>query len=411
MKVLSVLLLCMASAAARGASILVPMDEAQKNHLKAYGIAYHTLSKGIPVDWLLNYRGGSFLFEYSADLESECRVRNVSYEVKPDAEAAGIRNLVSSPSQNMNGVRMERVARIAVYSPKNDLIQDENDAVILALDYAEIPYDLIYDEEVLRGDLARYDWIHLHHEDFTGQVSKGRFRPSAVMEAKNNEMLAARLGFEGVPQLKYKVMTTIHAFCAGGGYLFAMCSGAETFDVALAAGGADIEQSFSDGGSIFLDYAKTLAFENFELLPPDERSFSDINVGRSFWEEETDEYFSLYTFSAKWDVIPTLLTQNHETSIREFRGLTTAFNKALVKPTIDVLAESRSKPEVRYLYGEMGQGHWAYYSGHDPEGYRGGGGRGGRRTTDLSLYPDSPGYRLILNNVLFPSAGKKKRKT
>jgi hypothetical protein len=411
MKVLSVLLLCIASTAARGASILVPMDEAQKNHLKAYGIAYHTLSKGIPVDWLLNYRGGSFLFEYSADLESECRVRNVSYEVKPDAEAAGIRNLVSSPSQNMNGVRMERVARIAVYSPKNDLIQDENDAVILALDYAEIPYDLIYDEEVLRGDLARYDWIHLHHEDFTGQVSKGRFRPSAVMEAKNNEMLAARLGFEGVPQLKYKVMTTIHAFCAGGGYLFAMCSGAETFDVALAAGGADIEQSFSDGGSIFLDYGKTLAFENFELLPPDERSFSDINVGRSFWEEETDEYFSLYTFSAKWDVIPTLLTQNHETTIREFRGLTTAFNKALVKPTIDVLAESRSKPEVRYLYGELGQGHWAYYSGHDPEGYRGGGGRGGRRTTDLSLYPDSPGYRLILNNVLFPSAGKKKRKT
>jgi hypothetical protein len=411
MKVLSVLLLCIASTAARGASILVPMDEAQKNHLKAYGIAYHTLSKGIPVDWLLNYRGGSFLFEYSADLESECRVRNVSYEVKPDAEAAGIRNLVSSPSQNMNGVRMERVARIAVYSPKNDLIQDENDAVILALDYAEIPYDLIYDEEVLRGDLARYDWIHLHHEDFTGQVSKGRFRPSAVMEAKNNEMLAARLGFEGVPQLKYKVMTTIHAFCAGGGYLFAMCSGAETFDVALAAGGADIEQSFSDGGSIFLDYGKTLAFENFELLAPDERSFSDINVGRSFWEEETDEYFSLYTFSAKWDVIPTLLTQNHETTIREFRGLTTAFNKALVKPTIDVLAESRSKPEVRYLYGELGQGHWAYYSGHDPEGYRGGGGRGGRRTTDLSLYPDSPGYRLILNNVLFPSAGKKKRKT
>ncbi len=409
-QVVTTMLVVLVGICARAQSLLLPMDASQKNHLKAYGIAFDAIKKGIPVDWLLNYRGGSFLLEYSHAMQTECTVRGVDVEALPGAEVAVIINLVASPSQNMNVVRMERAPRIAVYSPKNDLIQDENDAVILVLDYAEIPYDIIYDEEILRGDLMKYDWVHLHHEDFTGQISKGRYRPSAVMEAKNNEITAARLGFASVPDMKYKVMKAIYDFCAGGGYLFAMCSGAETFDVALAAGGANIEQSFSDGGMLYLDYDKCLAFENFELLPPDERSFSDINVGRSFWEDESDEYFTLYTYSAKWDVIPTLLTQNHENSIREFRGLTTAFNKGLVKPTIDVLAESKTKPEARYLYGELGNGHWAYYSGHDPEGFRGGRGWG-RRVTDLSLYPNSPGYRLILNNVLFPSAGKKKRKT
>lgn len=393
-------------------SILLPMDGSQLNHLKAYGIAFHTLQKGAAVDWLLNYRGGSFLIDYSREVETECKIRGVSFELKNDLEVNGILNLISSPSQNMNLIRMEKSPRIAVYSPKGDLILDETDAVINVLNYAEIPFDIIYDEEVIDGALAKYDWVHLHHEDFTGQVSKGMYRQSAIIESKLNQLTAANLGYAKVSQMKFDVVQRILGFCAGGGYLFAMCSGAETFDIALSADGKDIEDSFYDGGNIFLDYEKSLAFENFELESPDQRSFSDINVGRSFWSTGVDGYFLLYDFSAKWDIIPSLLTQNHENVIREFSGLTTAFNQSLVKPTVQVLAESKSKAEVRYIYGELGNGHWTYYSGHDPESSRGrGGGRGGSRTTDLNLYPHSPGYRLILNNVLFPSASKKKKKT
>jgi len=396
---------------AHGISILIPMDEIQKQHLKAYGIAYHTLQKDIAVDWLLNYRGGSFLIDYSKAIESECKIRGVSYEIKNDAEVNSILNLISSPAQNMNLVRMEKEPRVAVYSPKGDLIQDETDAVILVLNFAEIPYDIIYDEEIINDALLKYDWLHLHHEDFTGQISKGQYRQSAIIESKLNQIRATNLGYEKVSQMKFDVVKRIEAFLAGGGYLFAMCSGAETFDIALAAEGKDIEDSFYDGGTIFLDFEKSLAFENFDLFSPDDRSFSDINIGRG-WGGNDNGYFTLYDYSAKWDIIPSLLTQNHENVIREFTGLTTAFNKSLVKPTVEVLAESKTKPEVRYIYGEFGKGHWTYYSGHDPEGSRNrGGGRGGSRTTDLNLYPNSPGYRLILNNVLFPSASKKKRKT
>ncbi|NJN41127.1 MAG: asparagine synthetase B [Flammeovirgaceae bacterium] len=394
-----------------GTSILIPMDDSQKNHLKAYGIAYHTLTREVAVDWLLNYRSGSFLIDYSRDIESECKIRGVTYELKNDAEVNSILNLISSPAQNMNLIRMEKAPRVAVYSPKGDLIQDETDAVILVLNFAEIPYDIIYDEEIINDALVKYDWLHLHHEDFTGQINKGVYRQSAIIESKLNQIRATNLGYEKVSQMKFDVVKRIEAFLAGGGYLFAMCSGAETFDIALAVEGKDIEDSFYDGGSIFLDFEKSLAFENFDLLSPDDRSFSDINVGRG-WGGSDNGYFTLYDFSAKWDIIPSLLTQNHENVIREFTGLTTAFNKTLVKPTVQVLAESKTKPEVRYIYGELGKGHWTYYSGHDPEGSRSrGGGRGGSRTTDLNLYPNSPGYRLILNNVLFPSASKKKRKT
>lgn len=396
-------------------SILIPMDEAQNNHLKAYGIAFFSLKKDISVDWLLNYRGGSFLMDYSKTLESECKIRGVFFQLTSDKNVNQILSLIASPSMNMNIVRMDKAPRIAVYSPKGDFVMDESDAVITVLDYAEIPYKIIYDEEILKGALAEYDWVHLHHEDFTGQVSKGMFRQQNRMEYKILEMTASRLGYSKVSAMKYEVVKKIHTFCASGGYLFAMCSGAETFDIALAAEGQDIETAnFSEG--VELDYAHSLAFENFEMNDSGDRSFSNINVGGFGWGSESDnEFFTLFDFSAKWDIVPTILTQNHEHIIKEFSGLTTAFNTTLVKPDVLVMAENKHKANVRYIYSELGKGHWTYYSGHDPEGIGGGGGSGGRgmgrRPTDLNLHPHSPGYRLILNNVLFPSASKKKKKT
>ena len=395
-----------------GMSILIPMDAAQQNHLKAYGLAYFALQKNISVDWLLNYRGGSFLMTYSTALESECKIRGVYSEIITDRNTNQILTQISSPAVNMNIVRMDKAPRIAVYSPKNDLIMDESDAVITVLDYAEIPYQIIYDEEILKDALLEYDWLHLHHEDFTGQVSKGMFRQQNRMEFKIQELTATRLGYSKVSAMKYDVVKKIQTFCASGGYLFAMCSGAETFDIALAAEGQDIEGAqYSEG--VELNFALALAFENFELKEPGDRSFSDINVGGWGWGSESEnEFFTLFDFSAKWDIVPSILTQNHEHIIREFSGLTTSFNSGLVKPDALVMAENKFKSNVRYIYGELGKGHWTYYSGHDPESRGGGGGgRGLGRKTDLNLYPHSPGYRLILNNVLFPSASKKKRKT
>ncbi|QOI97989.1 MAG: asparagine synthetase B [Flammeovirgaceae bacterium] len=402
-----ILIALMVSGKVLASSLLIPMDNSQRNHLKAYGLAFYTLQRNIPVDWLLNYRGGSFLIAYSKELASECKVRDVSVEILSDTEVNKLLNQIESPAVNMNLVRMERAPRIAVYSPKNEVILDETDAVILVLDYAEIPYDIIYDEQILKEDaLLRYDWLHLHHEDFTGQVSKVQFRQSAQLEVKLLETTAAQLGYSRVSAMKYDVIKKIHAFCASGGYLFAMCSGAETFDIALAANGVDLENTL-DELEVPLDYAKSLAFENYTLEPTMNRSFSTINVGGWGYNDSGTEFFTLFEFSAKWDVIPSILTQNHEYLIREFSGLTTAFNKPHVKPDVLILAENRQRPYVRYIYGELGNGHWTYYSGHDPEGGRG----RGRGPTDLNLFPHSPGYRLILNNVLFPSAGKKKRKT
>jgi hypothetical protein len=411
MKQLAILLLVFVSHAVFGVSILIPMDAAQTNHLKAYGLAYFALKKEVSVDWLLNYRGGSFLIEWSPNMESECKIRGLYTELLTDRQVNSILTQVASPSVNMNVVRMDKAPRVAVYSPKNELINDETDAVITVLDYAEIPYHIIYDEAIIKDSLVHFDWLHLHHEDFTGQVSKGMFRQQNRMEFKLLELTATRLGYSKVSAMKYDVVKKIMAFTSGGGYLFAMCSGAETFDVALAAEGQDIESElFSEG--VDLDYSKSLAFENFELKGGNERSFSDINVGGWGWGNESEnDFFRLFEFSAKWDIVPSLLTQNHEHIIRDFSGLTTSFNTALVKPDVLVMAENKQKPNVRYIYGEVGKGHFTYYSGHDPEG-RQGGGRGmmGRRT-DLDLFPHSPGYRLILNNVLFPSANKKKRKT
>jgi hypothetical protein len=317
----------------------------------------------------------------------------------------------------MDVVRLDKAPRIAVYSPKNELINDESDAVINVLDYAEIPYVILYDEEILKDELANFDWLHLHHEDFTGQVSKEIFRQEKQLESKMQEIMAAKLGYRRVSAMKYDVAKKILAFCSAGHYLFAMCSGAETFDIALAAQGQDIESEMSEGAGVELDYSKSLAFENFELQGSG-HNFSDINVGGWGWGNNSEnDFFRLFKFSAKWDVVPSLLTQNHEYVIRDFNGLTTAFNPARVKPEALVMAENKQKPNVRYIYGEVGKGHFTYYSGHDPEGTQGGGrgGRGGhgggRGKTDLSLYPHSPGYRLILNNVLFPSAHKKRQKT
>jgi hypothetical protein len=398
-------------------SILVPMDDTQSNHLKAYGIAYNTLQQNTELDWLLNYRGGSFLFEYTPALEKECLVRGVSFEVVSTANVQTMLKEISDPDVNMEVVRLYKAAKIAVYSPIKVSLSnfEDTDAVLLVLKYAEIPFEVIYDEEIVRGDLAKYDWLHLHHEDFTGQYGRNMRRMSAL-DMKAQEDIAKRLKYPKVSALKLDVAKMIKLFCMGGGYLFAMCSGAETLDIALSAEGTDIVSSRFDGDDIDahaqskLDFSKTLAFENYNLYLNDgegygSMSFSDINVWSGRFDDEVTSYFDLFDFSAKWDVIPAMLGQNHEHLIREFMGQTSSFNKKTVKSNVLVMGEG--KESHRYIYGELGLGQWVFYGGHDPEGRRG----FHRTPTDLNLFPHSPGYRLILNNVLFPSAKKKKRKT
>jgi len=392
-------------------SILIPMDEHQQNHLKAYGVAFFVLQKGTYVDWLLNFRGGSFLVPYSDAIENECLIRGVSVEVITDSKTNSILQEISSPAMNMNVVRLQTAPKIAVYSIKNELVADETDAVITVLDYAEIPYTIIYDDEVLDDQLVKYDWLHLHHEDFTGQHWRFMWRESALIESKLQEATATKLGYTSVSQMKMEVARRIKTFCAGGGYLFAMCSGAETFDIALAAEGMEfLENRYEDNAPDMqskLDFSKALAFENFTLEFGNSRRFSDINTGHPDFFENSKDFFRLFNFSAKWDIVPSMLTQDHENVIKEFTGQTTSFNKAVVKPEALILGENGNAGNVRYIYGELGKGHWTYYGGHDPEGSPG----RRRGTTDLNLYPHSPGYRLILNNVLFPSAKKKKQKT
>jgi hypothetical protein len=413
MKYLALFLFLIPTLTSQASYLLIPMDGSQKNHLKAYGIAYYLLKKDLEVDWLLNYRSGSFMVNYFPAIENECVVRGISFEIISDSKANSILTQISSPAENMDVIKMAKAPRIAVYSPKNELINDETDAVILVLNYAEIPYQIIYDEEILKDELVKYDWLHLHHEDFTGQHGRFLRRESAIIESKLQEALARQLGYSKVSQMKLDVAKRIKTFCAGGGYLFAMCSGAETFDIALAAEGIDINETMYDGdepdpmAQSKLDFKKTLAFENFTLEPGYSRKFSDINTGHANFFDQKIDFFTVFEFSAKWDMIPSLLTQNHEHVIREFTGQTMAFNKFLVKPEVLVLGENRHADNVRYIYGELGKGHWTFYGGHDPEGVPG----RWREPTDLNLYPHSPGYRLILNNVLFPSAKKKKQKT
>lgn len=391
-------------------AFLIPMDASQNNHLKAYGIAHFCLTEEVDVDWLINYRGGSFLIPYTNRINNEINVRGVTHELISDAEANRIKKQISSPNVNMNVIKLEKATRVAVYSPKNELIEDESDAVIAVLEYAEIPFDIIYDEEVLSGALNDYDWLHLHHEDFTGQIYRHMFREESYFEAEAQKLTAAGLGYDNVPAMKSDVVKFIRLFCASGKYLFAMCSGAETFDIALAADGFPLSNEQNTGFSIMaqgkLDFSNSFAFENFTL--ESNWKFSDINENTISFRNAEDDYFTLFEYSAKWDIVPCMLNQNHQHVIKEFFGLTSAFNKHLVKSDVYILGENSRMNRVRYIYGTYGEGHWTYYSGHDPERPPG---RGRQRRPMVELHPNSPGYRLILNNVLFPAARKKKQKT
>jgi hypothetical protein len=398
-------------------SILIQMDDQQQNHLKAYGVAFWTLKKGITVDWLLNYRGGSFLIAYNQEIEKELKIRGVSYGVLPDAKVNALLTEINNPEVNMDMVKLEKVPKIAVYSPKNKLPWD--DAVTMVLTYAEIPYEVIYDDDVIGGKLPLYDWLHLHHEDFTGQYGRfwANYRNMAWYQedVALQEARAKKLGFNKVSQMKLTVAQNIRDFCSGGGFLFAMCSGTDSYDIALAAAGIDICENMFDGDGIDpkaqskLNYNNTFAFRNFKLdLNPLNYEFSDIDVTNNRLIERPRDFFTLFDFSAKWDVVPTMLTQNHEKVIKGFMGQTTAFKKSLLKPDVLVMGELKSANEARYIHGEYGKGQWTFYGGHDPEDYQH---LVGDPPTDLNLYPNSAGYRLILNNILFPAAKKKKQKT
>jgi hypothetical protein len=409
-----ILFLCVKSFAA---SILINMDEEQRNHLKAYGIAFYALQKGITVDWLLNYKGGSFLIDYNQNIENELKIRGVSYNVIANAKVTAILTEIGNPEVNMDIVKLEKVPKIAVYSPKSKLPWD--DAVTMVLKYAEIPYDVIYDEEVVGGKLPEYDWLHLHHEDFTGQYGRfwANYRGASWYQddVRNQEAMAKKLGFNKVSQMKLAVAEKIKAFCSGGGFLFAMCSGTDSFDIALSAAGIDICERMFDGDGVTpnaqskLNFSQTFAFQDFKLdMNPMNYEFSDIDVTNTRQVDRTHDYFTLFDFSAKWDVVPTMLTQDHEKVIKGFMGQTTAFRKSLIKPDVLVLGELKSAGEARYIHGDIGKGSWTFYGGHDPEDYQH---MVGDPPTDLNLYPNSAGYRLILNNILFPAAKKKKQKT
>jgi len=397
--------------------ILLPMDHAQKNHLKAYGIAYWGLTKDVTFNWLLNYRGGSFMCDYHKLVEDECMIRGVSYEVISDAQAVGIETQIANPEENMDLVKLEKAPKVAVYSPKTKLPWD--DAVTLVLSYAEIPYDIVFDDEVMNGILPDYDWLHLHHEDFTGQYGKFYYsyknQPWYIKQQQEYEDVARRYGFAKVSQLKLAVVKKIREFCAGGGFLFAMCSATDTYDIALAAEGVDICDHMYDGDPMDpnaqnkINFRNTFAFENFKIsMNPFEYEYSTIDNHDRPGISENNDYFTLFSFSAKWDPVPTMLTQNHEHVIKGFMGQTTAFKKSVVKPEVLVMGENKSANEVRYIHGTFGKGTWTFYGGHDPEDYQH---FVGEEPTDLNLHPNSPGYRLILNNILFPAAKKKKQKT
>jgi hypothetical protein len=411
------LFLFILSIAVRASSILIYMDEDQKNHLKAYGIAYWSIKQQADVSWLLNYRGGSFLIGYNKTVEDECKTRGISYQVLADGKVTAILNEISDPQVNMEIVKLEKAPKMAVYSPKSKLPWD--DAVTMVLTYAEIPYDVIYDDDVLKDKLVDYDWLHLHHEDFTGQYGRfwASFRNATWYreDVKNQEATAKRNGFNKVSQMKLAVAKRMKEFCAGGGFLFAMCSGTDSFDISLSAEGVDICESMFDGDGADpkaqskIDFNKTVAFKDFRLdINPSNYEFSDIDVTQNRSLNETNDYFTIFDFSAKWDLVPAMLTQNHDKVIKAFMGQTTAFKKRLVKPNITVLGENKGAEEVRYLNGEIGNGRFTFYGGHDPEDYQH---QVGDPPTDLNLHPNSPGYRLILNNVLFPAAKKKPQKT
>ena len=397
--------------------LIIPMDDTQKNHLKSYGIAYWVLNRDVEVKWLLNYRGGSFLMQHSPQIENECVVRGITFETITDAQASALLNGIAEPDVNQDAISMNKAPKIAVYSPPSK--QPWDDAVTLVLSYAEIEYDIIYDEEILSGKLPEYDWLHLHHEDFTGQFGKFwrtyQHMPWYQQEVEINKKMAEKLGFLKVSEMKEVITREIDNYISNGGFLFAMCAATDTYDIARAATNVDICGPMFDGDPMDpnpdekLDFSQTLAFENFRLeKSPYEYEFSNIDATNTRKISRENDYFTLFDFSAKWDPIPTMLCQNHRNLIKGFMGQTTAFRKEIVKPNVLIMGENKPAREARYIHGEKGKGFWTFYGGHDPEDYRH---LVGDPPTDLSLHPNSPGYRLILNNILFPAAKKKKRKT
>jgi hypothetical protein len=397
--------------------MLIPMDEKQTDHLKAYGIAYTSIEKGLPVEWLLNYRGGSFLIDVDKQIMESALVRGVAYEV---LEATALTNLDETiENSNMSRELLEKAPKVAVYSPPNK--QPWDDAVTLALTYAEIPYDIIWDEEVLSGSLVTYDWLHLHHEDFTGQYGKfyGSYRSAEwyIQQQAEFEAIARKLGYEKVADEKKAVAEKIRAYVEEGGFLFAMCSATDTIDIALSARDVDIVSAEFDGDGfdpdfqVKLDYSRTFAFEKFSLITdPRIYEFSDIDVQptSNLQSDDTLDYFELFEFSAKYDPVPTMLTQNHENPIKGFMGQTTEFNKKRLKNNILIMGENKKLNTAKYIHGNLGKGMFTFLGGHDPEDYRH---LVGDTPTQLLLHKTSPGYRLILNNVLFPGAKKKELKT
>ena len=408
----------MLSITVKASFILLPMDEtSQQNHLKAYGITYWCLDKNYKASWLLNYRGGSFLLPDAAEIRKECQIRGVSFEVLSDSEETTILNEISSPSQNMESVVLEKAPKIAVYTPKGK--QPWDDAVTLVLTYAEIPFTPIYDEEVLADQLLLYDWLHLHHEDFTGQYGKfyGAYKntPWYIEQKKEAEVLASQLGYSKVSQEKGAVAKKIRDFVIGGGFMFAMCSATDSFDIALAADEVDICESMFDGDTSTanyqskMNYENSFAFKDFTLeRRPEQYEFSDIDMTMKRRIPMEKDYFTLMEFSAKWDPIPSMLCQNHTQLVKGFMGQTTAFDAGLVKSNVLIMGTCELNGEARYIHGQKGKGMFTYYSGHDPEDFQH---QVGDPATVLDLHPNSPGYRLILNNVLFPAAKKKKMKT
>jgi hypothetical protein len=412
------LFILLISFSVKASFILLPMDETtQQNHLKAYGITFWCLDKKYKASWLLNYRGGSFLLPDVEEIRKECQIRGVSFEVLSDAETNSILDAISSPSQNMENVILEKAPKIAVYTPKGK--QPWDDAVTMVLTYAEIPFTPIYDEEVLSDGLLLYDWLHLHHEDFTGQYGKffGAYRNTPwYIEQKNDaEKLAAKLGYSKVSEEKLAVAKKIRDFVIGGGFMFAMCSATDSFDIALSAEGVDICEPMFDGDpsegnyQARIDYSKSFAFKDFILdRKPEHYEFSSIDMTEKRQLPMEKDYFTLMEFSAKWDVIPTMLCQNHTQLVKGFMGQTTAFTRDQIKSNVLVLGENAINSEARYIHGQKGKGFFTFYGGHDPEDYQH---KVGDEPTVLDLHPNSPGFRLILNNVLFPAAKKKKQKT
>jgi hypothetical protein len=397
--------------------ILIYMDLNQTDHLKAYGITYRALTKSYKADWLLNYKGGSFLIDYSDELAAECRVNNVAFETLSLSQVTEIYAFVQSEENNMDVVRLEKAPKVAVYVPPG--FQPWDDAVTLVLEYAQVPYDKIWNDEILKGDLDNYDWLHLHHEDFTGQYGKFYASFSNAQWYIDQQLLyeqdAKKNGFKKVSEMMRTVSIDIKNYVGKGGFLFAMCSATDSYDIALSAIGVDICEQMYDGDAADpgsqqkILYDNTLAFTNFKLeMNPYVYEYSDIDIQPIEVGNFENDYFTLFEFSAKYDPVPTMLTQDHANIIRGFMGQTSMFRRNTIKNSVTILAERNGTDQVKYIHGNFGRGTFTFYGGHDPEDYQH---AVGDPPTDLSLYKNSPGYRLILNNILFPAATKKKQKT